>query len=230
MLPPNFYIFQQNFNTTLNKRYPNVLTLEIKSLCLPQTQNSENQFLNKVFTHSLRKFSLSPKLSWSPTTTKNIETIKFLCSYGGKILPSYTDDTFCYAGGPTCVLAIDRSISFIGLCALPFSDSIFVNSFGFLWIINQNFFLVVVTKLMVKLREFYGSLVNLWCQLPTDNLETLISITFDDRLRHNGWRSYLRWRPVVDSQSFLLRPFVPITCLSLSVCFLRKKKLNLEIT
>ena len=180
-----------------------------------------------------RKFSLSLELSktfMESNNNKNTETIKFLCSYGRKILPCYTDGTLRYAGGLTLVLTIDCSISFTGLCALPFSDSIFVNSFGFLWIINQFFFLLVVIELMVKLREFYGSLVNLWCQLPTDNLETLISITFDDRLRHNGWRSYLRWRPVVDSQSFRLRPFVPITCLSLSVCFLRKKKLNLEIT
>ncbi|KAK7847652.1 hypothetical protein CFP56_006284 [Quercus suber] len=43
---------------------------------------------------------------------KNTDTIKFLCSYGGKILPRYTDDTLCYVGGLTRVLAIDRSISF----------------------------------------------------------------------------------------------------------------------
>ncbi|KAF3967342.1 hypothetical protein CMV_008657 [Castanea mollissima] len=43
---------------------------------------------------------------------KNIETIKFLCSYGRKILPRYTDGTLRYAGGLTRVLAVDRSISF----------------------------------------------------------------------------------------------------------------------
>ena len=63
---------------------------------------------------------------------KNTETIKFLYSYGGKILPRYTDGTLSYTGGLTRVLAVDRSISFTGLCALPFSNSIFVNSFGFL--------------------------------------------------------------------------------------------------
>ena len=63
---------------------------------------------------------------------KNTETIKFLCSYGGKILPRYTDGTLRYAGGLTHVLAIDRFISFTGLCALPFLDLIFVNLFGFL--------------------------------------------------------------------------------------------------
>ncbi|KAK7847653.1 hypothetical protein CFP56_006283 [Quercus suber] len=49
-----------------------------------------------------------------------------------------------------------------------------------------------VTSLMVKLGEFCGSSVNLRCQLPTGDLETLISITSDDRLRRNGRRSYLR--------------------------------------
>ena len=121
---------------------------------------------------------------------KNTKTIKFLCSYGRKILPRYTNSTLRYVGGLTRVLAIDRSISFTGLCALPFSDSIFcefvwffVNSFGILWIINQIFlFLVVVTELMVKLGEFCGSSVNLRCQLPTGDLETLISITSDEDL------------------------------------------------
>ena len=143
MLPPNFYIFPRNSNTTLNKRYPNVSTLEIKSLSLPQSQNSENQFSNKVFAHSRRKFSLSLSLSktfMESNNNKNTETIKLFCSYGGKILPRYTDGTLRYAGGLTRVLTVDHSISFTGLCALPFSDSIFVNSFGFLWIINQKFF------------------------------------------------------------------------------------------
>ena len=145
--------------------------------------------------------------------------MKFLCSYGGKILPRYTDGTLRYAEGQTRV-AVDRSISFTGLCALPFSDSIFVNLFGFLWIINQFFFSFVVIELMVKLGEFCGSSLNLWCQLPIGDLETLISITSDDRLRRDGRRSYLRRRLAVDSQSFLLRLFVRLqVSLSLSLFF-----------
>ncbi|KAF3948089.1 hypothetical protein CMV_025866 [Castanea mollissima] len=108
--------------------------------------------------------------------SKYTKTIKFLCSYGGKILPRYTDGTLRYAGGLTHVLAVDRSISF--------------------------------TELMMKLGEFCGSSVNLRCQLPIGDLETLISITSGDRLRCDLRRSYLRRRPAVDSQSFLLRPFV----------------------
>ena len=66
---------------------------------------------------------------------KNTGTIKFLCSYGGKIIPRYTDGALRYAGGLTRVLAVDRSISFTGLCALPFSDSIFCE---FVWFFVNN--------------------------------------------------------------------------------------------
>ncbi|KAK9934577.1 hypothetical protein M0R45_021714 [Rubus argutus] len=39
-------------------------------------------------------------------------TLKFLCSYGGKILPRYPDGKLRYLGGETRVLAVPRSISF----------------------------------------------------------------------------------------------------------------------
>ncbi|KAE8710221.1 octicosapeptide/Phox/Bem1p domain-containing family protein [Hibiscus syriacus] len=42
----------------------------------------------------------------------NPATIKFLCSYGGKILPRYPDGKLRYHGGETRVLAVDRSIPF----------------------------------------------------------------------------------------------------------------------
>ncbi|XP_022965123.1 uncharacterized protein LOC111500016 isoform X5 [Cucurbita maxima] len=41
-------------------------------------------------------------------------TIKFLCSYGGRILPRYPDGKLRYLGGVTRVLAVDRSIPFSG--------------------------------------------------------------------------------------------------------------------
>ncbi|OIW17752.1 hypothetical protein TanjilG_00346 [Lupinus angustifolius] len=37
---------------------------------------------------------------------------KFLCSYGGKILPRATDGELRYSGGHTRVLAVDPSVSF----------------------------------------------------------------------------------------------------------------------
>ncbi|XP_052180773.1 uncharacterized protein LOC127793977 [Diospyros lotus] len=42
-------------------------------------------------------------------------TLKFLYSYGGKILPRRTDGKLRYVGGHTRVLAVDRSISFAEL-------------------------------------------------------------------------------------------------------------------
>lgn len=48
-------------------------------------------------------------------STKATESIKFLCSYGGKILPRHTDGQLRYVGGLTRVLAVDRSISFAEL-------------------------------------------------------------------------------------------------------------------
>ena len=43
--------------------------------------------------------------------------VKFVCSYGGKILPRYPDGKLRYVGGDTRVLAVDRAISFSGLCS-----------------------------------------------------------------------------------------------------------------
>ncbi|EEF51930.1 uncharacterized protein LOC8278294 [Ricinus communis] len=78
-------------------------------------------------------------------------TLKFLCSYGGKIVPRSIDGSLRYVGGLTRVLAVDRSISF--------------------------------AELMVKLGEFCGYSVELRCQLPNGDLETLISIKSEEELR-----------------------------------------------
>ncbi|XP_027348114.1 uncharacterized protein LOC113859578 [Abrus precatorius] len=78
-------------------------------------------------------------------------TLKFLCSYGGKILPRYPDGKLRYLGGHTRVLALPRSTPFSGL--------------------------------MVKLGELCGSHVtHLRCQLPTEDLDDLVSITSDEDL------------------------------------------------
>uniref|UniRef100_A0A7N0TF94 PB1 domain-containing protein n=1 Tax=Kalanchoe fedtschenkoi TaxID=63787 RepID=A0A7N0TF94_KALFE len=81
-----------------------------------------------------------------PSTT----TVKFLCSYGGKILPRYPDGKLRYHGGHTRVLAVDRSVSF--------------------------------AELMVKLGELCGASVSLRCQLPSEDLDALVSITSDEDL------------------------------------------------
>ncbi|KAB1207844.1 hypothetical protein CJ030_MR7G004134 [Morella rubra] len=77
-------------------------------------------------------------------------TIKFLCSYGGKILPRHPDGKLRYVGGETRVLAVDRSISF--------------------------------SELLLKLGELCGKSVSLRCQLPTEDLDALVSITSDEDL------------------------------------------------
>ncbi|KAK1403263.1 Octicosapeptide/Phox/Bem1p family protein [Heracleum sosnowskyi] len=77
--------------------------------------------------------------------------LKFLCSYGGKILPRYPDGKLRYHGGHTRVLSVPRSISF--------------------------------SELLVKLGELCGTnCVSLRCQLPTEDLDALVSITSDEDL------------------------------------------------
>ncbi|CAN1179426.1 hypothetical protein LINPERPRIM_LOCUS36669 [Linum perenne] len=84
------------------------------------------------------------------TTTPANSTIKYLCSYGGKIAPRLGDGQLRYVGGHTRVFSADRSLSF--------------------------------SELMVKLGEFCGQSVELRCQLPNGDLETLISIKSDEEL------------------------------------------------
>ncbi|ESQ32836.1 hypothetical protein EUTSA_v10004963mg [Eutrema salsugineum] len=77
-------------------------------------------------------------------------TIKFLCSYGGKILPRYPDGKLRYNGGHTRVLAVPRSVSF--------------------------------SELASKMAEMCGSTVTIRCQLPTEDLDALVSVTSDEDL------------------------------------------------
>ncbi|CAL9068652.1 unnamed protein product [Musa banksii] len=89
--------------------------------------------------------------SLDDVSVKPTRAIKFLCSYGGKILPRYPDGKLRYVGGHTRLLAVDRSISF--------------------------------SELQVKLRELCGwGAVSLRCQLPTEDLDALISVTSDEDL------------------------------------------------
>jgi hypothetical protein len=112
------------------------------------------------------------------------ETIKLLCSYGGKILPRYTDGELRYVGGLTRVLAVDRSISFAGSCFFASSIDIYFDFVKFVSFSELILFLFfdLFTELMVKLGEFCGYSVNLRCQLPGGDLETLISISSDEDL------------------------------------------------
>ncbi|KAF9590782.1 hypothetical protein IFM89_038374 [Coptis chinensis] len=85
------------------------------------------------------------------SSSKNpVNTIKFIISYGGKILPRHTDGKLRYHGGETRVITINRSIT--------------------------------VTDLLIKLGEVNGSSVSLRCQLPGEDIDTLISVVSDEDL------------------------------------------------
>ncbi|KAL5540335.1 hypothetical protein UlMin_042720 [Ulmus minor] len=43
--------------------------------------------------------------------------VKFMCSYGGKILPRPHDNQLCYIGGETKILAVDRNTKFASMVA-----------------------------------------------------------------------------------------------------------------
>ncbi|KAJ0241196.1 hypothetical protein HA466_0216380 [Hirschfeldia incana] len=78
-------------------------------------------------------------------------TVKFLCSYGGRITPRYPDSKLRYNGGHTRVLSVQRSISF--------------------------------AQLAMKLGEICGTKVtSLRCQLPTDDLDALVTVSSDEDL------------------------------------------------
>ncbi|CAK7332567.1 unnamed protein product [Dovyalis caffra] len=56
------------------------------------------------------------KLHLKPPSSANATaTIKFFCSYGGKIIPRFPDGKLRYQGGETRVVGVDRSISFAEL-------------------------------------------------------------------------------------------------------------------
>ncbi|CAN6371736.1 unnamed protein product [Urochloa humidicola] len=86
-----------------------------------------------------------------PAATAADGSIKFLCSYGGRILPRLSDGALRYVGGDNRVLSVDRPVHFYA-------------------------------ELQRKLRELCGWDVLLRCQLPTEDLDALVSVTGDDDL------------------------------------------------
>lgn len=68
---------------------------------------------------------LSKPIMIAPSLNTQSLNIKFLCSYGGKILPRYPDGKLRYHGGHTRILSVHRSISFSG----PYINLIFLNNF-----------------------------------------------------------------------------------------------------
>ncbi|PIN05341.1 hypothetical protein CDL12_22118 [Handroanthus impetiginosus] len=104
-----------------------------------------------------------------------VKPIKFMCSYGGRILPRYPDGKLRYHGGETRVLSVDRSISF--------------------------------AELLVKLGEMCGTSVSLRCQLPTEDLDALVSIKSDEDLA-NLIEEYDRAAEASPPSSLKIRAFL----------------------
>ncbi|KNA12495.1 hypothetical protein SOVF_125260 [Spinacia oleracea] len=113
----------------------------------------------------MARSSLEPPLS--PKST-----IKFLCSYGGKIVPRHPDGKLRYHGGHTRVLAVIPSISF--------------------------------SELMLKMGELCGESVYLRCQLPSEDLDALVSIKSDEDLA-NLFEEYDR---LASTSSMKVRAFL----------------------
>ncbi|KAL3835609.1 hypothetical protein ACJIZ3_010345 [Penstemon smallii] len=104
-----------------------------------------------------------------------LKPIKFLCSYGGRILPRYPDGKLRYHGGQTRVLSVDRSISF--------------------------------ADLLVKIKGMCETAVSLRCQLPTEDLDALVTITSDEDLT-NLIEEYDRAADVAPPPSLKIRAFL----------------------
>jgi len=68
------------------------------------------------------------------------ETLKFLCSYSGKLLPRSSDGVLRYVGGMTRVLAVDRSISYAGLLFF-FTNQHLIFKLILIWLDADVFFL-----------------------------------------------------------------------------------------
>ncbi|KAH9626906.1 hypothetical protein KSS87_014967 [Heliosperma pusillum] len=88
--------------------------------------------------------------SATTTATSTSDTVKFLCSYGGKIIPRPSDGQLRYVGGLTRLISVPRSITF--------------------------------SELAEKLQELCGFGATLRCQLPTEDLDILVTIKSDEDL------------------------------------------------
>ncbi|CAA0807385.1 Octicosapeptide/Phox/Bem1p family protein [Striga hermonthica] len=90
--------------------------------------------------------------------------VKFMCSYGGRILPRPNDNQLSYVGGETKILAVDRGIRFAALFA----------------------------RLSAMCDGGEG--ISFKYQLPGEDLDALISVTNDDDLEHMMHEYERLWR------------------------------------
>ncbi|KAJ6841414.1 uncharacterized protein M6B38_265685 [Iris pallida] len=118
------------------------------------------------------------------STKSSSTTIKFLCSYGGKILPRHPDGKLRYVGGDTRVLSVDRSVTFSGPLACLFAAMLFSVFNPDVRIIDCFSFCLIESELLAKMGELcgWGAAVSLRCQMPTEDLDALVSVTSDEDL------------------------------------------------
>lgn len=119
----------------------------------------------------------------------NSSCLKFLCSYGGKILPRYPDGKLRYVGGDTRVLSVDRSLPFSGSCCFypidfkQFSVCLFFSIYLFISHVLLILLTLFLTEIDAKMKEMCGSdTISIRCQIPTEDLDALVSVTSDEDL------------------------------------------------
>ncbi|KAF4400851.1 hypothetical protein CsatB_017184 [Cannabis sativa] len=80
--------------------------------------------------------------------------LRLMCSYGGHIIPRPHDKSLCYVGGDTRIFVVDRHSSFADLCSR-------------------------LSRILLNGRAF-----TLKYQLPSEDLDSLISVTTDEDLEN----------------------------------------------
>lgn len=84
---------------------PNILSL----LSAPENQSMASQYPPELDDDSVAPSPRSDQFHDPPSR------VRFMCSFGGKILPRPHDNQLRYVGGDTRIVAVNRSISFAAL-------------------------------------------------------------------------------------------------------------------
>lgn len=81
----------------------------------PTTALQQRHWLPDMATINQNGPVISSSVVKTETATGADKRVKFLCSYGGKILLHPSDSQLKYVGGETRVVCVPRSISFLGI-------------------------------------------------------------------------------------------------------------------
>lgn len=109
------------------------------------------------------------------------KTVKFLYSYGGKIVPRLTDGKLRYAGGFNRVLAVDRSISYAGNNVISFNHLLSLRVIPFYSCEIEFFALIFLYRAVGEIRR------SVWI---FDDFEVQITDGGSGRVGHDQ----IRWR------------------------------------